>query len=100
MKYDVGVVRNGITVMLNYDRNSWKQAKREGQKHGRVLFCRKTNKDKIIGIGEIEHMRLEPNKPIRVKSSPYRSAVAMDEMIGQKRRLRRDNLQKDKGNIT
>lgn len=98
MNYEVGIVRNGITVMLNYNRGRSKQAMREGGKHGRVLFCRKANRDKIIGIGEIEHMRLEPNKPVMVKTSPYRSAIAMDELIGQKRNLRRDNLYRDKEN--
>ena len=98
MNYEVGIVRDGITVMLNYNRHTPKQAMREGGKHGRVLFCRKANRDKIIGIGEIEHMRLEPNKPVMVKMSPYRSAIAMDELIGQKRIMRRDNLYKDKIN--
>ena len=98
MMYEVGIVRNGRTVVLHYNRNSPDQARDEGSKHGRVLSCGKVNRDKVIGIGEIEHMRLEPNKPIKVQTSPYRSAVAMDELIGQKRNLRRNNLYKDKEN--
>jgi len=94
--YEVGVVRDGITIMLCYNRHNWKQAKEEGKKHGRVLFTRKVNKEKILGIGEIEHMRLEPNQQVKVRASPYRSAVAMDELIGQKRNARRNNLYKDK----
>ena len=41
-------------------------------------------------------MRLEPNQQVKVRASPYRSAVAMDELIGQKRNARRNNLYKDK----
>jgi hypothetical protein len=42
-------------------------------------------------------MRLDV-RPVQVKSSPYKSAIAMDEMIGQKRKRRRENLKKDKEN--
>ena len=100
MMYEVGVVRDGRTIMLCYNRNSQKQAKDEGEKQGHVLFARKVNKEKILGIGEIEHMRLEPNQPVKIQASPYRSAVAMDEMIGQKRNARRNNLYKDKENVS
>ena len=73
------------------------QAIRMGNRHGRVIFCRKAPRDKILAIGSIEHMRLTPSIT-QVKSSPYRSAIAMDEMIGQKRNLRRANSYKDKNN--
>ena len=97
MMYEVGVVRNGQTDMLHYNRNTPKQAIEEGNCHGRVIFCRKVQRDKVLAIGGIEHMRLTPSVT-RIKSSPYRSAIAMDEMIGQKRNLRRANLYKDKDN--
>ena len=93
--YETGVVRDGITVMLHYNRSNKDSAWQEAAKHGRVLFCRKANRDKVIGIGEIEHMRLDDGH-MQVKSSPYRSAIAMDEMIGQKRNVRRDNQYRDK----
>lgn len=95
--YEVGVIRNGQTDMLHYNRNTPKQAMDAGSCHGRVIFCRKVQRDKIFAIGSIEHMKLDV-KPVQVKSSPYRSAIAMDEMIGQKRNLRRANLYKDKEN--
>ena len=97
MMYEVGVVRNGQTDMLCYDRNTPEQAMDMGSRHGRVIFCRKVQRDKVLAIGSIEHMRLTPSVT-QVKSSPYRSAIAMDEMIGQKRNLRRANLYKDKEN--
>jgi hypothetical protein len=97
MIYEVGVVRNGQTDMLHYNRNTPKQAMEAGSWHGRVVFCRKVSRDKVLAIGAIEHMKLDA-RPVQVKSSPYRSAIAMDEMIGQKRKLRRKNLIKDKEN--
>jgi hypothetical protein len=97
MMYEVGVIRDGREVMLHYNRNTPEQAREEGGQHGRVTFCRKVNRDRILGIGLIEHMRIEPTR-VMVKNSPYKSAVAMDEMIGQKRNNRRNNLYKDKEN--
>ena len=98
MMYEVGVIRDGREVMLHYNRNTPEQAREEGGQHGRVTFCRKVKRDRILGIGNIEHMRLEPNRPVKVRNSPYRSAVAMDEFVGQKRNNRRNNLYKDKEN--
>ena len=98
MMYEVGVIRNGQTDMLCYDRNTPKQAMDMGSRHGRVIFCRKASRDKILAIGSIEHMRLDV-RPVQVKSSPYNSAIAMDEMIGQKRNARRANSYKDKEGI-
>jgi hypothetical protein len=93
--YEAGVVRDGLTVMLHYNRNNRDSARMEAAKHGRVLFCRKANRDLVIGIGNIEYMRLD-DRPVQVKTSPYRSAIAMDELIGQKRNVRRNNQYKDK----
>ena len=95
MMYEVGVIRNGQTDMLHYNRNTPKQAMDAGSCHGRVIFCRKVKRDKVLAIGSIEHMRLTPSIT-QVKSRPYKSAIAMDEFIGQKRNLRRANSYKDK----
>ena len=95
MMYEVGVVRYGQTDMFKFNRNTPKQAMKMGSRYGRVIFCRKVKRDRILAIGAIEHMKLDV-RPVQVKTSPYRSAIAMDEMIGQKRNMRRNNLVKEK----
>ena len=100
--YEVKVLVNSQTITLYYDRRYAEQAINKGKKyarrrHGHVEFCRKINRDKISDFGEIEKIELN-QVPRRVKVSPYKSAIAMDEFIGQKRRLRRGNLIKDKEN--
>ena len=98
MLYEVGVVRYGQTDMFQFNRNTPKQAIRMGSRYGRVVFCRKVKRDRILAIGAIEHMQLDV-RPTMVRTSPYKSAIAMDEMIGQKRKSRRANSYKDKENI-
>ena len=98
MMYEVGVVIYGQTNMLHFDRGTPKQAMAAGSCRGRVIFCRKVKRDRILAIGSIEHMKLDV-RPVQVKTSPYRSAIAMDEMIGQKRNARRANLERDKNTL-
>lgn len=96
--FDVGVYRKGRIVMWHYDRRYAWQAIQEAKKHGvRVEFCRKVNIDK--NLGNIEKLNRKPNfqqEIVRVKASPYKNAIAMDEFIGQKRNKRRANLYKEK----
>jgi hypothetical protein len=96
MMYEVTVIKKDFQlIMITCNRNRPEQARREGGSYGRVIRCHKVSRDRILGIGSIEHMRLDA-RPVQVKSSPYRSAIAMDEMIGQKRNTRRANQYKDK----
>ena len=66
---------------LHIERRTREQAVKIGSKRGRVLSCRKIDRDVITG--NIEMMPIQNH--IYVNQSPYKNAIAMDEMIWKKK---------------
>jgi hypothetical protein len=81
-----------LNKMVHIIRRTKQQAIKEGQKHGRVIHCRKADMTAMLGNPET----LKLDQPSVYGINPYKTAVAMDEMIGQKRVKRRKYMQKDK----
>jgi len=75
-----------------------KQAEVKGRKHGRVISVRKVDFTKIFG--NIENLDLKQPPLIEyVENSPYTTAIAMDEMVWQKRNKRIRNRGKDENRL-
>ena len=87
------VIYKDIIKMLHFNVRTPKQATDRACKYGEVLSCRKVDKDSMIG--NIEKIQLEP-QDVYAMGNPYNNALAMDEMIWNKRNNRRNNLHKDK----
>jgi hypothetical protein len=64
-------------------------------KYGRVINCRKAHLDEIQG--NIENIKLNNELAIIKKLNPYKSAMAMDERIWERRRMK---IVKDKKHLT
>ncbi len=94
-----GVVRSTLTKMFHFSAKTPQQACDKAWKYGRPLGVRKIDRDKIFG--DIEKLKLAPQTlDVYKDGNPYNSALAMDEMIWQKRNSRRKNMQqKDKISI-
>jgi len=84
---------NKAIKMLHIDARTPEQAREKAKKHGDVVSCRKADVSKMLG--DIEHLKLDQTTAYNL-GNPYKDAVAMDEMIWQKRNNRRNNLHKDK----
>ncbi len=93
-KYEVRVRNHRYVEMFHIDAKNHSRAKSLAKKFGHVVSIRKVDKELLLG--KIEHLKLD--EPIEVIENPYESAVAMDEMIWNKRNKRRINQSKDKGN--
>lgn len=90
-------IRNFIIKMFHIEAPTQKKAIHKSEKHGGVFVsCRKVKVEKIVD--NIENLELNPQPSVYGMGNPYKSAVAMDGMIWQKRNLRRNNMQKDKRN--
>lgn len=98
-----GVYRNWEErKMKHIDARTGYQAAKKASKYGKVLSVRKH--DPTRGIEHIEHIdftRTQPEKPDLTKiNNIYHEAIVMDEMIWKKRNNRRNNMFKDKKNIS
>lgn len=85
---------HSIVKMFHFEKNKPEQAIESGQKYGRVISCRKANRDRILGNAECT--KLEPQPNLYEMGNPYQTAIHMDDMIWKKRNLRRANLPLDK----
>ena len=86
---------NKILKMLHIVRRTSNQAIVAARKYGEVVSCRKVD----IGamVGNIEHIKLD-QATVYDSGNPYKTAVAMDEMVWNKRNKRINNVYKDKKN--
>jgi len=92
-KFEVRVRNHRYVEMFHIDAKSHSRAKTLAKKFGHVVSIRKVDKELLLG--RIEHLKLD--EPIEmIESSPYESAIAMDELIWNKRNKRRENQQRDK----
>ncbi len=91
-------VKDWITDMrvrtFHIEARTPEQASDKAEKYGRPISVRKIARSKIFG--NIEQLDLKP--PPYQEGNPYETAIAMDEMIWQKRNNRRKNMSKDKEN--
>ncbi len=92
-EFQVEVRNNGQTKMLHYTAHDGDQAAAKADGHGQIVSVRKVEYAEIYG--NIEKLNLK-QPPEFVDSSPYETAVAMDELIWDKRNKRRMNQEKDK----
>ena len=81
--------------MLHIVRRTAAQAIAVAKKHGEVVSCRKV--DIVAMVGNIENIKLEQST-VYEAGNPYKSALAMDDMVWKKRNKRLDNSHKDKNN--
>ena len=89
-------IKDTILKMFHFDRRTPRQAINAGMKHGKVLHCRKADAQAMLG--NPEKIVLDQTIAFGV-NNPYKNAIAMDEMIWQKRNKRRTNSFKDKRKI-
>lgn len=82
-----------LTKMYHVDATSPEKAARKVEKHGKPVRVRKA--DVTMMYGNFENI-LDDN--VYQNGNPYNSALAMDEMIWQKRNNRRNNMHRDKNN--
>ena len=84
--------------MFHIEASDPKKAEEKSRKYGgNFVSCRKANRERIIGLENVEHIHIEPPPPeIYGKGNPYVTPMAMDSMIWNKRNKRRSNLYKDK----
>jgi hypothetical protein len=89
--YEVRLRVAGQLKTLHYSASCPEQARAKANGKGQIVTVRKAEYDKMVG--NIENINLNVEY---VQGSPYNSAVAMDEMIWQKRNGRIKNRRKDK----
>ena len=93
--YEARVRINRQLKMFHFLDVSRKRAKAMASKKGHVVSVRKVDYTNVFG--NIENLNLDlPPLVEYVTDSPYESAIAMDEMIFNKRNNRLKNKGKDK----
>ncbi len=80
-----------LLQMFHIEARTHKIAKERAKRYGYPIAVRKANVDRIKG--NIENLKLDQGE------NPYPTAISMDEMIWQKRNIRRNNLHRDKETI-
>ncbi|KKN79308.1 hypothetical protein LCGC14_0340900 [marine sediment metagenome] len=81
-----------VVRMFHITARNPKKAGDRGKRHGKVLNVRKVNLEALIG--NIESLPL--NQPV----NPYKNAIAMDEMVWDKKKEdRRIKIEKDKNTL-
>lgn len=91
----VEYMKDTFTVYI--ERRTRKQALVEAKKKGKVLSCRKIDRDKLFG--DIGQLQIDNSRYMGKEN--YANAIAMDEMIWtkKKKRERIKNIHKDKKDI-
>jgi hypothetical protein len=84
--------------MFHVEARTPDQAIKKSEKYGgELVSCRKADKERITGLYTIERLHLNQEPPVMyLKGNPYKSAIAMESMIWQKRNVRRKKMDKDK----
>ena len=96
--YEIRIKNNGTPKTMHKEASSHHQAFVKAKKYGQVLSIRKVDFTQIFG--NIENLDLhQPPLIEQVEGSPYSTAVAMDEMIWQKRNKRIKNRDKDENRL-
>jgi hypothetical protein len=80
--------------MYHIDARTHDQAREKAKKYGEPVSVQKA--DPYEMFGDIEKLPIQ--NEVYMNGNPYNNAVAMDEMIWQKRNKRRSNIYKDKKN--
>ena len=89
------LVRGQIIKMFHIESRTPEQAMQKGRKYGEPVSCRKM--DVLSSLSSIEKLSLE-QPTIYGKGNPYKSAVAMGEMVWNKQRKNRDYFLKNRDN--
>ncbi|KKM13597.1 hypothetical protein LCGC14_1714600 [marine sediment metagenome] len=93
--YEIRIKNNGTPKTMHKEARNHHQAFVKAKKYGQVLSVRKVDFTQIFG--NIEKLDLKQAPLIeQVEGSPYNSAIAMDEMIWNKRNKRIGNRDRDK----
>lgn len=79
-------------LVVHIERRTHKQARKAAKKYGRPISVQKM--DVVDVIGHIENLNIQ--NEVYCDPNPYPSAIAMDEMIFNKRNKRRANMHRDK----
>lgn len=96
--FEVRVRNNGFLGMKHVEARDHRQARVKGKKYGHVVSVRRTHPERLFG--DIEKLDLKQRPLVEyVQDSPYTTAIAMGEMIWQKRNKRINNRWKDKKDI-
>ncbi len=96
--YELRIKNNGKPQTKHIEARGQHQAYVKARKYGQVISVRKVDYTKIFG--NIENLDLHQKPLIEyVENSPYTTAIAMDEMIWQKRNKRLKNKDKDKNRL-
>lgn len=99
--FEVRVRNNGNLGMKHIDASNSKSASIKGRKYGHVVSVRKVDKERQLKY--IEQLDLHQPPLIEyVEGSSYTTAIAMDEMIWNKKKKRSERLesrQKDKNHL-
>jgi hypothetical protein len=83
-------------VLFHVCARTAEQACDKAERYGRPVGARKIERDKIFGDIETLELKQTPLVDVYAEGNPYNSALAMDEMIWQKRNERRKNQEKDR----
>ena len=88
-------VRSTLTKMFHIPARTPQQACDKAWKYGRPISARKICRENIL---DIEQIKLDPqNINVYKDGNPYKTPIAMEDMIWEKRNRRRKNmLEKDK----
>ena len=91
--FEVRIKDNGTPKLIHILAMTSRQAAKKARKRHVVTSVRKMDINRLY---DISRLRLEEQTPEYVAGSPYPTAIAMDEMLWQKRNKRIDNQHKDK----
>jgi hypothetical protein len=94
-KHDLPIFKE-IEKMFHKEARTGKQAMDKCRKYGTPISVRKVDVEAMHG----DYEKLPIRNDIYFEGNPKNNALAMDEMIFEKRNKRRDNLYKDKINVT
>jgi hypothetical protein len=89
-KAEKGVyIKDKLVKMFHFENCSYSQAIEKGKKHGKVKSCQKV--DAYESLRSIEHIELN-QETVYDRGNPYPNAMAMGEMLWNKKIDRRNNL--------
>lgn len=90
---------NGYVKVAHIFARDHVRAEKRAEKFPHVIWVRKVDPYRVAGNLDCDKLFKEVGEVDRVVGNPYKSAIAMDEMIWEKRINRRNNLGKDKETI-
>jgi hypothetical protein len=91
-------IKDAIVKMLQFENCTRERAISLGKKHGKVKSCRKIDANDITYNevnGIIERLNIS-QKTVYDRGNQYASPIAMNEMIWNKKSMRKNNFRDDK----